>query len=160
MDDSVTSPIWLQRLLTRAGWGTAVRAALRRVTEAAFRGNQVSGALRHAAATRESRWLKFRHSQPVPVRRYQEEQMTNTTTTAAEPRRSAGQWIIVAVLGILGILALVAAILFITGTANHIHFLSGSSHHGVHDIRLAVCIVVGVLLLAAAGYFARSSSKA
>lgn len=86
--------------------------------------------------------------------------MTNTTTTAAAPRRSVGQWAIVAVLGILGILALVAAVLFITGTANHIHFLSGSVHHGLHDIRLAVCIVVGLLLLGAAAYFARSSAKA
>jgi len=89
----------------------------------------------------------------------QEEQMTNTTTTAAEPRRSAGQWAIVAVLGILGILFLVAAVLFISGTANHIHFLSGTVHHGVHDIRLAVCIVVGLLLLVGAGYFARNSTK-
>jgi nicotinamide riboside transporter PnuC len=85
--------------------------------------------------------------------------MTNTSTTAAVPRRSAGQWMIVAVLGILGILAFVVAILYITGTANHIHFLSGTIHHGVHDIRLAVCIVAGLLLLAGAGYFARSSSK-
>ncbi|MGH3301560.1 MAG: hypothetical protein ACRDOK_07730 [Streptosporangiaceae bacterium] len=85
--------------------------------------------------------------------------MTHSTTTAAAPRRSAGQWILAAALGILGILAFVAAILYITGTANHIHFLSGSSHHGVHDIRLAVSIVVGILLLAAAGYVARSSSK-
>lgn len=86
--------------------------------------------------------------------------MTNmTTSTAAAPRRSAGQLALAGVLGILGILALVAAILFITGTANHIHFLSGSVHHGVHEIRLAVCIVAGVLLLAAAAYVGRSSSK-
>ncbi|HXW86922.1 MAG TPA: hypothetical protein VEJ42_01560 [Streptosporangiaceae bacterium] len=86
--------------------------------------------------------------------------MSHTTTTAAAPRRSVGQWAVVAVLGILGILALVAAILFITGTANHIHVLSGSVHHGIHAIRLSVCIVVGLLLLAGAGYFARSSSRA
>lgn len=86
--------------------------------------------------------------------------MTHTTTTAADPRRSGGQLALAAGLGILGILALVAAVLFIAGTANHIHFLSGSSHHGVHEIRLAVCIVAGVLLLVAAGYVARSSSKA
>jgi nicotinamide riboside transporter PnuC len=85
--------------------------------------------------------------------------MTNPTTTAAAPRRSAAQWVLVSVLGILGILFFIAAILFITGTANHIHFLSGSSHHGVHEIRLAVCIVAGVLLLAAAGYVAKSSAK-
>jgi hypothetical protein len=86
--------------------------------------------------------------------------MTNTTTTAAQPRRSAGQWVIVAVLGVLGILFLAAAVLFISGTANHIHFLSGTTHHGIHDIRLAICIVVGLLLLVGAGYFARNSTKA
>jgi hypothetical protein len=84
--------------------------------------------------------------------------MTNTTTAAA-PRRSVGQWALVAGLAILGILALVAAVLFITGTANHVHVLSGSVHHGIHEIRLAVCIVVGVVLLAAAGYVARNSTK-
>ena len=81
------------------------------------------------------------------------------TTTATTQRRSAGQWAIVAVLGILGILAIIAAILFITGTANSIHFLSGNIHHGIHQVRLTVCLVVGVILLAAAGYFARTSSK-
>ncbi len=85
--------------------------------------------------------------------------MTNTTTTAAAPRRSIGQWAIVAVFAILGVLALVAAVLFITGTANHIHALSGTVHHGLHDIRLAVCIVAGVLLLMGAGYFARGGAK-
>ena len=85
--------------------------------------------------------------------------MTNTTTTAAAPRRSVGQWALVAGLAILGVLAFVAAILYITGAANHIHFLSGASHHGIHDIRLAVAIVAGILLFAGAGYVARSSSK-
>lgn len=81
------------------------------------------------------------------------------TTAATTPRRSAGQWTLVAVLGILGILAIVAAILFLTGTANSIHFLSGSIHHGHHQVRLTVCLVVGVILLAASAYFARNSSK-
>jgi nicotinamide riboside transporter PnuC len=84
---------------------------------------------------------------------------TTATSAATAPRRSAAQWAIVAVLGVLGILAIVAAILFITGTANSIHFLSGSVHHGVHQIRLTISLVVGVLLLAAAGYFARTSTK-
>jgi hypothetical protein len=85
--------------------------------------------------------------------------MTNSSTTAAAPRRSVGRLALVAGLAILGVLALVAAILFITGAANHIHILSGSVHHGIHQIRLAVCIVVGVVLFAAAGYVARSSAK-
>lgn len=87
--------------------------------------------------------------------------MSNTATTAnaAAPRRSVAQWAIIAVLAILGILALVAAILFITKAANSIHFLSGSVHHGYHQIRLTVSLVVAVLLLAAAGYFMRTTSK-
>jgi len=84
---------------------------------------------------------------------------TTTTATAAAPRRSTAQWAIVAVLAILGILALVVAILFITGTANSIHFLSGSVHHGHHQVRLTVSIVAAVLLLAAAGYFVKTTSK-
>jgi hypothetical protein len=62
-------------------------------------------------------------------------------------------------LGILGILAIVVAILFLTGTANSIHLLSGSVHHGHHQVRLTVSLVVGILLLAGAAYLARSSSK-
>lgn len=84
---------------------------------------------------------------------------TTTTATAAAPRRSAAQWAIIAVLAILGVLAIIAAILFITGTANSIHFLSGSVHHGHHQVRLTVSIVAAVLLLAAAGYFMRTTSK-
>lgn len=84
---------------------------------------------------------------------------TTTTAAAAAQRRTPAQWAIVAVLAILGILALVAAILYITGAANSIHFLSGSVHHGVHQIRLTVSLVAAVLLLAAAGYFMRSSGK-
>jgi len=84
---------------------------------------------------------------------------TTTTATGAAPRRSAAQWAIVAVLAILGILALITAILFITGAANSIHILSGSVHHGHHQIRLTVSLVAAVLLLAAAGYFIRTTSK-
>lgn len=87
--------------------------------------------------------------------------MTNTSTTgaAASPRRSAAQLTVAGILGILGILAIVAAILYLTGAANSIHLLSGSVHHGHHQIRLTVSLVVGVLLLAASAYFVRSSSK-
>jgi hypothetical protein len=90
-----------------------------------------------------------------------EEQMSHTTTaaTAAAPRRSAAQWAIIAVLAILGMLALVVAILFITGAANSIHFLSGSVHHGHHGIRLTVSLVAAIVLLGAAGYFMKSTSK-
>jgi hypothetical protein len=84
---------------------------------------------------------------------------TTSTASAAAPRRSAAQWTIVAVLVILGILALIAAILFITGTANSIHFLSGSVHHGHHGIRLTVSLVAAVLLFGAAGYFMKTTSK-
>jgi uncharacterized integral membrane protein len=81
------------------------------------------------------------------------------TTAAVAPRRSAGQWTLVAVLAILGILALVAAVLFMAGTANSMHFLSGSVHKGHHAVRLTVCLVVGIILLAGAAYFARAKPK-
>ncbi|HEY7324847.1 MAG TPA: hypothetical protein VH520_08470 [Streptosporangiaceae bacterium] len=84
---------------------------------------------------------------------------TTAAATAAAPRRSAAQWAIVAVLAILGILALVVAILYITGAANSMHFLSGSVHHGHHQIRLTVSLVAGILLLGAAGYFMKTTSK-
>ncbi|MBO0824813.1 MAG: hypothetical protein J2P27_13285, partial [Actinobacteria bacterium] len=84
---------------------------------------------------------------------------TGTTSTAAAPRRSAAQRALVVVLTVLGVLAIVVGIMFITGAANSIHPLSGSVHHGHHVIRLTVSLVVGVLLLAAASYFARTSSK-
>jgi hypothetical protein len=84
--------------------------------------------------------------------------MTDTTTAMA-PRRSAAQWTVAAVLGIAGILALVAAVLFMAGTAISIHFLSGSVHHGHHAIRMTICIVAGVILLAGAAYFARSKPR-
>ena len=87
--------------------------------------------------------------------------MTNTSTTGAAeaPRRSTAQLAIAGVLGILGILAIVVAILFLTGAANSIHLLTGSVHHGHHQIRLTVSLVVGVLLLAASAFMFRSSSK-
>jgi len=81
------------------------------------------------------------------------------TTAAVTPRRSAGQWTLVAVLAILGILALVAAVLFMTGAANSLHFLSGSVHKGLHAVRLTICLVIGIILVAAAGYFARAKPK-
>jgi len=84
--------------------------------------------------------------------------MTNTTTAMA-PRRSVAQWAIVAVLAVLGILALVAAVLFMAGTANSIHFLSGNVHHGLHAIRLTICLVAGIILLAGAAYFAKAKPR-
>lgn len=79
------------------------------------------------------------------------------TTAAVAPRRSTGQWIVVAVLGILGVLALVAAVLFMAGTANSIHFLSGSVHKGHHAVRMTILLVIGIILLAGAAYFARAT---
>jgi uncharacterized membrane protein len=81
------------------------------------------------------------------------------TTAAVTPRRSTGQWALVAVLAVLGVVALVAAILFMAGAANSIHFLSGSVHKGHHAVRLTICLVLGIILLAGAAYFARAKPK-
>lgn len=75
---------------------------------------------------------------------------------AAAPRRSRGQLLAAAVLGVLGLLGVIAAVLYIGGGANYLHLLSGG-HHGQHPLRLAVALVAGVVPLAAAGSLARSS---
>jgi hypothetical protein len=79
------------------------------------------------------------------------------TTAAMTPRRSVAQWIVVIGLAAAGILALVAAVLYVAGAANSIHFLSGSVHHGRHAIRMTICLVAGVILLVGASYYARST---
>ncbi len=54
------------------------------------------------------------------------------------------------VLGVIGILGIIAAILYVSGAANSLHFMVGSVHHGSHLIRFAVSLVVGVAFLVGA----------
>lgn len=71
-------------------------------------------------------------------------------------QRPASQLLTAGILGLLGILAIFVALLYISGKANSIHPLSGDVHRGYHLIRMAVSLVAGIVLLAAAGYRARS----
>lgn len=78
------------------------------------------------------------------------------TPAPAAAQRPASQLLTAGILGLLGILAIFVAILYIAGSANSIHALSGGANHGIHPIRLAISLVVGIALLATAGYLARS----
>jgi hypothetical protein len=62
------------------------------------------------------------------------------------------------VLGILGLLAMVAGILYLAGAANSLHFMVGKVHHGHHDIRAIVAFVIGVILLVAAWFLAKGKT--
>lgn len=68
---------------------------------------------------------------------------------------SSGRRALAVILAIVGILAIVAGILYIAGAANSIHFMVGSVHHGHHQIRAAVSFVVGVALLVGAWFAGR-----
>jgi uncharacterized membrane protein len=67
------------------------------------------------------------------------------------PRRGP----LVAVLAVIGILAIIAAILYISGAANSMHFMIGATHKGHHVVRFIVSLVVGVAFLVGA-YIAKS----
>ena len=81
--------------------------------------------------------------------------MTSVAASGSPARR-----ILVVVLAILGVLAIVAGILYLTEAANHIHLMSGSVHKGHHKLRLAVSFVVGVVLLAVAWFLNRGAKPA
>jgi hypothetical protein len=62
------------------------------------------------------------------------------------------------VLAILGLLAIVAGILYLSGAANSLHFMVGKVHHGHHQIRAVVSLVIGVVLLVAAWFVAKGKT--
>jgi uncharacterized membrane protein YidH (DUF202 family) len=59
------------------------------------------------------------------------------------------------ILAILGVLAIIAGILYLAGVANSLHFMVGSVHKGHHLVRAAVSLVVGIALLIGAWFAAR-----
>jgi len=63
------------------------------------------------------------------------------------------------ILAIIGVLAIIAGILYVAGAANSLHFMVGSVHKGHHLVRAAVSFVVGVALLAGAWFIARAGSN-
>ena len=75
----------------------------------------------------------------------------NTSSSGA----SSGRTTLVIVLAVIGILGIIAGIMFLSGAANSIHIMVGSVHKGHHVIRAIVSLVVGAAFLVGA-YIARS----
>ena len=76
-------------------------------------------------------------------------------SSASAPGGSAGRGPLVIILAVIGILAIIAGIMYVSGAANSLHFMDGSSHHGHHIIRAVVSFVVGIAFLIGA-YIAKS----
>lgn len=82
-------------------------------------------------------------------------EMTSAVAAGGSPVRR----ILVVILAVLGVLGIVAGILYAAGVANHMSFLVGSTHKGHHQLRLAVSFVLGVVLLAGAWFLRRGGSR-
>jgi len=76
-------------------------------------------------------------------------------SSASAPGGSANRGPLVIVLTVIGILAILAGILYVSGAANSVHFMDGAVHHGHHVVRAVVSFVVGVAFLIGA-YIAKS----
>ena len=80
-------------------------------------------------------------------------------SSASAPGGSASRGPLVIILAVIGILAIIAGILYVSGAANSLHFMSGAVHHGHHAIRAIVSFVVGIAFLIGA-YIAKSRPPA
>ena len=80
-------------------------------------------------------------------------------TSASKPGAASGRGPLVIVLAVIGILGIIAGILYLAGALNSIHFLVGSHHKGHHQIRAIVAFVLGAAFLVGA-YIARSRPPA
>jgi hypothetical protein len=80
-----------------------------------------------------------------------EEQVNQVHSAPTSP----GRWALAVILAIIGVLAIIAGILYVAGTANSLHFMVGSVHKGHHLVRAAVSFVVGAALLAGAWFVPR-----
>jgi uncharacterized membrane protein len=77
--------------------------------------------------------------------------VSSASTPGAAPNRAP----LVIILAVVGVLAIIAAILYVSGAANSLHFMVGSVHKGHHVVRFIVSLVVGAALLIGA-YIAKS----
>ncbi len=84
--------------------------------------------------------------------------MSQVVSTASAPGRSNSRALTI-VLAVLGILAIVVGVLFISGALNSVHFLVGAHHSGGHHIRAAAAFVIGIVLLIFAWAASRSRSR-
>ena len=81
-----------------------------------------------------------------------EKQVNQVHSAPTSPGRRA----LAVILAIIGVLAIIAGILYVAGAANSLHFMVGSVHKGHHLVRAAVSFVVGAALLAGAWFVARA----
>jgi hypothetical protein len=81
--------------------------------------------------------------------------VSSASTPGAAPSRAP----LVIILTVVGVLAIIAAILYVSGAANSMHFMVGAVHKGHHVVRFIVSLVVGVAFLIGA-YIARSRPPA
>ena len=87
--------------------------------------------------------------------RHPAEELVNQVDSARTSAGSAGRRPLAVILVILGVLAITAGILYVTGAANSLHFMVGSVHKGHHLVRAAVSFVAGIALLVGAWFAAR-----
>jgi uncharacterized membrane protein len=80
-------------------------------------------------------------------------------SSASAPGGSASRGPLVIILAVIGILAIIAGIMYVSGAANSLHFMAGSAHHGHHLVRAIVSFVVGIAFLIGA-YIAKSRPPA
>ena len=80
-------------------------------------------------------------------------------SSASAPGGSANRGPLVIILAVIGILAIIAGILYISGAANSFHFMDGSVHHGHHQIRAIVSFDVGIAFLIGSWFATKSKSR-
>jgi uncharacterized membrane protein len=80
-------------------------------------------------------------------------------SSESAPGGTANRGPLVIILAVIGILAIIAGIMYVSGAANSLHFMAGSSHHGHHIVRAIVSFVVGIAFLIGA-YIARTRPPA
>ncbi|MFI5063132.1 MAG: hypothetical protein ACHP9Z_04010 [Streptosporangiales bacterium] len=76
-------------------------------------------------------------------------------STAHVSSTSSSRRGLVIVLTIIGILAIIAGIMYVAGAANSVHIMVGGVHKGHHAVRAAVSFVIGIVLLGLAWFTAR-----
>jgi uncharacterized membrane protein YidH (DUF202 family) len=80
---------------------------------------------------------------------------TSESNSVTKAGNDSSRRVLAIILAVIGVLAIVAGILYVAGTANSLHFMVGKVHRGHHQIRAIVAFVIGVVLLAAAYFAAR-----
>ena len=101
--------------------------------------------------------LQARRAPPGPTteggpRHLAKEQVNHVHSAPTSPGRRA----LAVILAIIGVLAIIAGILYLAGAANSLHVMVGSVHKGHHLVRAAVSFVAGVAFLAGAWLVARA----